>query len=60
MTVTCPICSGSGQAPHHNGVDPQKPDLHICYMCKGVGTVIEEPIQNRLHIRKYWMPDVVE
>jgi DnaJ-class molecular chaperone len=59
MTITCPICNGSGRAPHRNGVDPQKPDLHTCFMCEGTGKVEEVPTSKPI-IHKYWFSNVVE
>jgi len=60
MTVTCPICKGTGKAPRHNGVDPQKQkELYTCYMCRGIGTVEQIPTRKPV-IHKYWFSNVVE
>lgn len=60
MTITCPICKGTGQAPRHNGVDPQKQQvLYTCYMCNGVGQVEQVPTEKPM-IHKYWFSNVVE
>lgn len=59
MTVVCPICAGKGKAPHANGVDPNKPDLHTCYFCKGVGKVEQQPTSRPI-IHKYWFSNVIE
>ena len=59
MTVVCPICQGKGKAPEHNGVDPQKQELHTCYMCKGVGKVEQVETPHPM-IHKYWFSNVVE
>ena len=60
MTVVCPICAGTGKAPKHNGVDPQKQaNLYTCFVCNGTGKVEQIPTSKPM-IHKYWFSNVVE
>ena len=54
----CPICKGEGtylKISKANGVTIWgEDDIRSCWMCNGTGRVVEAPVSNRMHIRKYW------
>lgn len=53
--IVCPICAGTGTCVYSNGVDPQKQnEKYTCWMCAGIGNVIEVRHEEKIHIRKYY------
>jgi len=57
----CPICKGNGvaiSARNYNRVvhfGDGKNEEEPCWMCGGVGRVLEDDAPHNIHLHKYWM-----
>jgi DnaJ-class molecular chaperone len=57
MEKVCPVCAGSGKANEKYSREVHFGDgvyEHKCWLCQGVGKIMETPATHRPHVKKYW------